>query len=207
MFSFSFNFMNFKIYFLISTTYWRFKGILFNLYLLVCFLCLPFLLISHFISLWSDKMNCHLPAPPSLPQIMGILPSGITSKTNISSMLNLHGIKLAIHGSSICMYINVSLSTSPEHLLLAVVGDEHGESQLVVEQCIRDSEILIPIHIAILHSFLPGLRGHCRRVLWKIVKSQVWVQGNTVFQTQKGKLHIRAYCSWVSMPNTCASWR
>lgn len=138
----------------------------------------------------------------TFPQIMGILPSGITSKTNISLMLYLHDIKLALHGSSICMYINVSLSTSPEKLLLIVVGDEHGESQLVMEQCIRDSEILITIHIAILHSFLPGnIAEECCERLWR-----VWVQGNTVFQTQKGKLHIWAYCSWVSMPNTCASW-
>lgn len=141
----------------------------------------------------------------TFPQIMGILPFEITSKTNISLMLKLHGIKLALHGSSICMYINVSLSTSLEKLLSAVERDEHGESHLVMEQCIRDREILIPVHIAISHSFLPGLRGHCRRVLWKIVKSQVWLRGITVFQTQKSKLHIWAYCSWVSMPNTCAS--
>lgn len=150
---------------------------------------------------WTVSFQLH----HTFPQIMGILPSGITSKTNISLMLNLHGIKLALHGSSICMYINVSLSTSPEKLLFAVVGDEHGESQLVMEQYIRDSEILIPTHIAISHSFLPGLRGHCRNLLWKIVKSQVWLQGNTVLQTQKGKLHLWAYCSGVGMPNTSAS--
>lgn len=79
-------------------------------------------------------------------------------------------------------------------------------TQLVMEQWMTGYETLILIHISISYLFPPGLRCHCRKVFWNIVRASYggWVQGNIVFQTQQGELHPRAYSNCDNVDNICA---